>query len=398
MSNNIYRLEEILKCQITGEWGTECEVDNGICILRTTNFTNIGEIDYSNVVKRNISPKKIETKRLVEDDIILEKSGGSDNIPVGRVVYCDARIGQKVYLCNNFTQVLRVDKSKAVAKYVFYFLLFQHKRGYTELLQNKTTGIRNLQLKAYMEMRIPIPPIEEQKKIAEILDKASNLISLRKKQIEKLDLLVKAKFIDMFGDVVHGDQHPRNKLKNVAEIGSSKRIYANEYVSEGVPFYRSKEIRELGSRLAPSIELYISQEKYDEVKGKYGVPKRGDILIAAIGATIGYMWAVNTDAPFYYKDGNLILISNVKGLNSYYLNHSLGLLIEEYKKTNVAGSAQLALTIEKVQEMSVMCPPIELQNDFSDFVQQVEKQKEHLKQGLEKLELIYKALMQQYFN
>ena len=175
----------------------------------------------------------------------------------------------------------------------------------------------------------------------------------------------------MFGD----KDYPHKKLAEVACICSSKRIYANEYVSEGVPFYRSKEIRELGDGKRPSVELFISSEKYNFLKARFGVPQKGDILIAAIGATIGYMWVINTDNPFYYKDGNLILISDFRELNSMYLEFVLKKLISKFKEQGAAGSAQLALTIEKVEKMEVAVPPIELQNQFADFVEQVNKSK-----------------------
>ena len=165
------------------------------------------------------------------------------------------------------------------------------------------------------------------------------------------------------------------QLKDLADIGSSKRIYANEYVESGVPFYRSKEIRELGAGLKPSVELFIRQERYDEIKAKYGVPKIGDILIAAIGATIGYSWIVDTDKPFYYKDGNLIILSTKNNVNPIFLNHTMGILIEDFKSKGVAGSAQLALTIEKLEKMMVVNPNIDLQNQFAAFVEQTDKSK-----------------------
>lgn len=201
----------------------------------------------------------------------------------------------------------------------------------------------------------------------------------------------------MFGDILHNDKFDKAKLKEIANIGSSKRIYANEYVDRGIPFYRSKEIRELGENLKPSIELFISEEKYDSVKRQFGIPKRGDILVAAIGATIGYTWIVNTDEPFYYKDGNLLNISINKHMNSIYFNHALKILINDFKLRGVSGTAQLALTIEKVENMEVICPSIELQTQFADFVKQVDKLKfEIQKIYFESIDTVNKSV--RYFN
>ena len=240
--------------------------------------------------------------------------------------------------------------------------------------------------------------LEVQRKIVEILDKAQKLIDRRKEQIESLDELVKSKFIEMFGDILQDDKFDKVILKEVANVGSSKRIYANEYVESGIPFYRSKEIRELGENLKPSIELFISEEKYDSIKNQFGVPKKGDILIAAIGATIGYTWIVNTDEAFYYKDGNLLNVSINKSMNSIYLNHALKILINDFKYKGASGTAQLALTIEKVGKMEVTCPPIELQNQFADFVKQVDKLKFEMEKSLKELEDNFNSLMQKAFK
>lgn len=185
----------------------------------------------------------------------------------------------------------------------------------------------------------------------------------------------KSRFVEMFGNILYDNHFDRALLQEVADVGSSKRIYANEYTTEGIPFYRSKEIRELGEGLKPSVELFISKAKYEETKSKYGIPKKGDILVAAIGATIGYTWVVDIDSPFYYKDGNLIQVSFKNDTNSIFFNHALKILIEDFKAKNATGSAQLAMTIEKMQKMEIISPPVELQNKFALFVEQVDKLK-----------------------
>lgn len=114
------KLGEVFESQIAGEWGSECaENENGTKVLRTTNFTQEGRINYDDVVIRSINQSKVEKKRLHYGDIILEKSGGTEKTPVGRVVFCDEAIEDSVYLCNNFTQAMRVNQSIASPKYVF---------------------------------------------------------------------------------------------------------------------------------------------------------------------------------------------------------------------------------------------------------------------------------------
>lgn len=135
---------------ISGEWGTDAEEGNGIPVLRTTNFTNTGKIDYSNVVMRNINKNDLTNKYLKKGDIILEKSGGSDKQPVGRVVYFDGP--DDTYLFNNFTGLLRVKEQKEwLPKYVFWALYASYKQGKTRQFENKTTGLHNLQSDAFVK-------------------------------------------------------------------------------------------------------------------------------------------------------------------------------------------------------------------------------------------------------
>ena len=117
------KLKEIVENTISGEWGTEEKKDeNDIFVIRTADFLNDGRINYSNIIKRNIAKRKIEEKSLKIGDIIVEKSGGTDKNPVGRVVLFDKENSK--CLANNFTQVLRI-KKEHYYKFVFYQLFYR---------------------------------------------------------------------------------------------------------------------------------------------------------------------------------------------------------------------------------------------------------------------------------
>ena len=175
----------------------------------------------------------------------------------------------------------------------------------------------------------------------------------------------------MFGDIRISSIFPNISLDNFAQIGSSKRVHAADYVESGIPFYRSKEIIELGNGQEPSVELFISKKQYECIRKTNGVPCKGDILMSAVG-TIGKMWIVDGQKDFYYKDGNIISIHSEE-TNPIYLKEALANLIDDFKSANVAGSAYSALTIVKLKKMTVPMPPISLQNEFADFVQQIDK-------------------------
>ena len=145
------KLIDITGKVISGEWGKDDENGNGIPVLRTTNFTNDGVINFNNVVTRIITKRtNIDDKFLRKGDIIIEKSGGSDKQPVGRVVYFDAE--ENKYLFNNFTGLLRVkDSSVCYPRFLFYVLFYTYRKGGTIPFQNKTTGLLNLKTDDYIK-------------------------------------------------------------------------------------------------------------------------------------------------------------------------------------------------------------------------------------------------------
>ena len=196
------KLETVTGKAISGEWGLDDENGTGIPVLRTTNFTNDGIINFSDVVTRTIKKEDLSSKYLRPGDIIIEKSGGSDKQPVGRVVYYEKEPNR--YLFNNFTGVLRImNPNLWNSKYVFYALYANYLTGGTRKYQNKTTGLHNLKTEQYVkEFELRECSIQEQRQIVFILDKLSEVISLRKEQLSKLDELVKAQFVEMFGDML----------------------------------------------------------------------------------------------------------------------------------------------------------------------------------------------------
>lgn len=152
-------------------------------------------------------------------------------------------------------------------------------------------------------------------------------------------------------------------INDICDVGSSKRIYLSEYQANGIPFYRGKEIIEKDSNRDISNELFISHERYNEIKEKFGVPVEGDILMTAVG-TIGVSWYVN-ESNFYFKDGNLIWFKNFKKdkVNSKYLYYIFkSKMFSEIIRNISIGSTQKAITIEQVKKIQLNFPKIDIQN------------------------------------
>lgn len=150
-------VSDVVQKPLSGEWGQEDPNGKGIKVLRTANFTDEGIIDYSEVVTRRIEQKKVESKIMQNGDILIEKSGGSDTKPVGRVVFY--RDASEDYLFNNFTALLRPKDNRINNRYLFTFLYVTYWNGGTKLYENKTTGIHNLKLSDFLEnTMMPVPP------------------------------------------------------------------------------------------------------------------------------------------------------------------------------------------------------------------------------------------------
>jgi type I restriction enzyme, S subunit len=163
----------------------------------------------------------------------------------------------------------------------------------------------------------------------------------------------------------------RYKLEELCDVKSSKRIYASDYVDKGVPFFRGKEVTELSVNSKLTEELFITFERYDEIKQKYGVPVVGDILLTAVG-TIGNSYMIEKE-PLYFKDGNLIWFTNYR--NKLILPEYLYLVINsDYFQRNLVqkgqiGSVQNALTIEKVKRIEINVPSLDIQKSAVKKIQ-----------------------------
>ena len=179
----------------------------------------------------------------------------------------------------------------------------------------------------------------------------------------------------MFGDIKTNDKNWEIKnLDSIYYIRSSKRIFEKDYKKEGVPFFRSKEIVELSNSKNIIPEIYISFDKYEELKKASGIPLKDDLLITAVG-TIGKIWKVNYEKDFYFKDGNLIWLQlkNKNQFNTLSLKRILEDSIKNEKENLASGSAYNALTIDKLKKFNIIMPPIELQNKFAERVEKIEK-------------------------
>ena len=186
-------------------------------------------------------------------------------------------------------------------------------------------------------------------------------------------------------------------LGDCCEITSSKRIFFSEYVESGIPFYRSKEIIEKGKGEEISHPLYISKEKYDEIKGKYGVPQKGDLLLTAVGS-LGIPFVVKDDLPFYFKDGNLVWLKHFQDIDPIFLYYWIKSENGYNALYNIAiGSAQKALTIAAIKGYEIPLPPLQTQHRIATILSRYDSLIENYQKQIKLLEEAAQRLYKEWF-
>ena len=376
------RLEEICAINMgqSPDSSTYNEDGNGLPFFQGN--ADFGEI-YPAVRMWCSKPTKIAR----EKDILI-----SVRAPIGalNIANCECCIGRGL-------AALTVNEDICAQEYLWHAL-----SGKVDELNSKGTGstFKAINKKTLSETEIPLPPIDEQRKIAAILDKVSDLIAKRQQQLDKLDEMIKARFMEIFGDSETNTKNWRVlPMSKICSVGSSKRIYQSEQSSSGVPFWRISDLTSLITTGTVTPELYIPEERYKELKTQGQVPAPGDILITSRG-TLGQCYIVKVNDRFYFQDGMISWLSGyMDGVTPLYISYLF--TMPGFRKqidSMQAGSTVAYLSITMIKKLKVMLPDIESQQQFASFVSKTEKTKTTISRSLEKLETLKKALMQEYFG
>lgn len=394
----IYKVKDLIQEVISGEWGSEVnDESSGIKVIRTTNFSNIGKLNLNKeVVLRKIESDKVNKKRLMVGDTIIEKSGGSPEQPVGRVVFFEEN---ELFLCNNFTSILRPNKELVEPKYLMYLLFNLYRQRKVLKFQNKTTGIINLKLDQYLNKTIvDIPAKEIQLKVVNALDQAFDLIEKRQSQIAALGELTKSVFLEMFGDpVLNLNNYADSKLSDLCLKITDGTHHSPPMVGKGVPYVSAKHLGK-GYIDFFSNPAYISHEEHEKIYKRCD-PVKGDVLYIKDGATTGIAGINHYDFEFSMLSSLALIKPDLNQLNNYYLVHYLNnSRIKDNILNNMSGGAIKRLTIKKINNLNIVVPPISLQNTFMESVVNIEKQKEKMNKGLEELKSLYASLLQKSFQ
>src|SRR5690554_3835200 len=324
------------------------------------------------------------------EDVLLNITGAS----IGR-----SCVVPKSIIEANVNQHVCIIRLKKDINNIFIQSYLSSFKGQKEILRSQTGGNREgINHKSVGDLDIPIPPLPEQKAIADCLstwdkgiEKLSALITSKKEQKKGLmqQLLTGKKRLDGFTE-----EWRKVKLGDVTNVKSSKRVLKKDWLDYGVPFYRTREVIRLANKQEFRAPIFISEKLYLKLSEKYGVPNDGDLLVTGVG-TIGETYVVEEGDRFYFKDGNVLWIQITDEINSYFLHYSFkARYIRKQLIDNASITTVATFTIEGAKGTNILLPSIEEQVAIAGVLTTIDKEINLLDSKLEALQTQKKGLMQ----
>jgi len=320
------------------------------------------------------------------ESIILPGNGAN----VGMVFYHVGKFEayQRTYVLNNI---------KCNSRYLFHHLsAYWKKFNLSKQFGSATNYIR---MQNFLDYTIPLPPIASQRRIADILDKADEIIRKRKEAIALTEQLLKSTFLDMFGDPV---TNPKGwevvQLSKIADFENGDRSSnypsGKDIIENGILFLNTKNI--VNNQLNLGIKQYISEEKFNSLtRGKL---KKGDLLITLRG-TLGNCCIFESEYRTGFINAQMMIIRVKPNISNKFIHALLtSKQLNNFLQMIGNGAAIPQLTAKQIKELGVYNPPIELQNKFSDFIEKITKLKEKHYQNLQESENLFNSLLQKAFK
>lgn len=302
--------------------------------------------------------------------------------------------------------MLRANEALVYPPFATYYFETNMFLNQIQRITKKSVNQASFTVTALKEIEIPLPPLEEQRRIAAVLDKVSDLIAKRRAQLDKLDLLVKSRFVEMFGDpILNSLEWPIKKLNDLSQLitnGNTPKGGSENYVSDGILFLRSQNVWR--NRIDFDDVAFIDEATHASM-AKSSLHDK-DILITKTGRINTENSSLGRAALFRGEDNS----ANING--HVYLVRLNDTVVPEYvvailtgepyrkyiRKVCVGGIDKRQINLDQVEDFPIILPPYEMQEQFAAFVGQTDKSKLTIQQSLDKLEMLKKALMQQYFG
>ena len=387
-------------------------VSEGVPYLTSKNFKidglDLSKLDYISKkdYDKHFNGKSKAITKPIFNDILLSIIG---SIGSPHLVRNSDEFG-----LSSSVSILRPNEDKILPAFLYYWLKSDF---FQQSIQQIKSGVAQSFLSLGMIRSLPVSYFESlqtQKRIADILSAYDDLIENNLKRIKLLEQASQNIYKEWFVNLRFPgyENTPINEetglpvgwgnseLDSVATVQSSKRVFLADYVDNGVPFYRGKEISQKVKHEDVSEPYFISHEKFREFDSRFGSPKENDILITAVG-TIGNCYlARKSDLPFYFKDGNLLWIhsynENVSGF--YLIQYFQSPIFKEILNSITIGSSQKALTISAVKKINITVPDIETLDKFDSIIEPMMKQIEVLAKTMTQLKATRDILLPRLMN
>lgn len=357
--------------------------DVGNPFIRAGNLAKLiegySEYDVCDLIN-NDTAKRYGLRLYPKDTIVFAKSGKSTSKGYVHI------LSRECYIVNHLACITIYNNDSSYMKYYFMY----HKPN--KLIKDE--AYPSISLADIRDMKINIHDIQTQKEIVAVLDKITSLISMRKEQLGKLDVLVKSKFIEMFGDPV---LNPKGwEKKKLGEVCYLNKNSLNNHTDPNYSFtYIDLSLVKEGNIQFPKNKITFQSSPSRARR----IIKKNDVIIATVRPNLKGFACINFDVDNMIVSTGFAVLTPITNIHAHYLHHLFytDLLTEQINKV-VKGANYPAINGDDIKNFIIPIPPLDLQNQFAEFVEQVEKNKEKIKSSLNQLETLYSALMQEYFG
>ena len=381
-----------------------------IPVLRMGNINREGGLDWKDLVYSN-NEEDIEKFNLLHNDLLFNRTNSSEW--VGKTAIYK---GERPAIYAGY--IIRLRTIFVNADYINFVMNSQYHRNWCNDVKTDAVNQSNINAQKLSVFRVPLPPIEEQKRIVKEIKRWLSSIKVIKSGKENLQESIKQTKSKVLDLAIHGKLVPQNpneepaiellkrinpkaeiitdnghyqklpvgwcmtNIESLFEAVSAKRVLKSEWKNKGIPFYRAREIVQLSKEGIADKDLFVSKEHYSELKEKYGVPSCDDIMISAVGS-IGYTYIVKKGDVFYYKDASVLCLKNTNHWNPTFFKIWLASpFLQEQMYKNSKGTTVNTITLEKLKGYVIPLPPITEQHRIVSKVEDLFSQLDNIASSL----------------
>lgn len=381
---------------INGLWTGKKEPFVNVAVVRNTNFSKDCKLKLDDVAFIDVEAKQFASRKLQYGDIIIEKSGGSEKQPVGRPILFDIVDGD--YSFSNFTATLRIkDGEKIDPKFLHLCLYSYYIQGETLKMQSKTTGLHNLDMKAYLRLPIPQLTLSEQTRIVNELDLLQSIVDIRKTQLKELDNLAQAVFYDMFGDPLENEKGwEKSTIGKVCapkkDIQRAAKFFGKD---DGIFYFDISSIDNIRNVITAPTPYQFGEAPSRAQQ----IVVIGDILISLVRPNLNNVAIVKNDNDNLVASSGFCVLRTSEKIETNFLFFIVKMKsFTDYLMQRVSGANYPAVREDDITEYKTILPPLSLQQSFAAKIESIEKQKAAIGKSIEETQKLLDYTMDKYFG